>query len=226
MKHFENQKTNSGLFAGIKIMVFFLEFIPGSRNNLGKKGFWFEERRIKKSVMKIQPVRTAGVRSFPLIPMFLLYVLYLFLVSLDILSTYVATPDLNFEANPVILSFQMNWLSIVIASLLGSTFLFLIFWLSISSIYQGQRERFFSLLGITVFICHFSYSCFTIVNNILSGIFLGELDLSFLSSIAEWYINSFVMGNDFFYPAVFSLHVALSFVFVRIAFPGFGSHSQ
>jgi len=158
--------------------------------------------------------------------MVLLYALYLYLVSLDILSTYVTTSDLVLEANPVILSFEMNWLSIVVASFLGSTFLFLVFWLSLSSMYHEQRGRFRFLLGITVFICHFSYSCFTIANNILSGIFVGELDLSFLRSIAGWYINSFVMGIDSFYPSVFGLHMLFSFVFVKKAFSGSRSSSS
>jgi hypothetical protein len=47
---------------------------------------------------------------------FIIILLYIVLVALDLYTTYLSTPNLVFEANPVIVCFDLNWQQIILVA--------------------------------------------------------------------------------------------------------------
>lgn len=159
----------------------------------------------------------ALIGQVPISAFILIYIVYLYLTGLDILTTYWVSPNLKYEYNPIIVHTQMDWSSIFVFSISGVTLLYLIFIISLSTLYIKFKFKTVSLLGISLFICHLSYSTFTIANNILSGIYIYKTKLAFMDKFANWYINKIAIKH-YFYETVFLLNLFLSILFVFLIF--------
>ena len=164
--------------------------------------------------MKIKEQATL-IGNMPISVLMVIYIVYLFLIGADILTTFGVSPDLKYEYNPVINNTQMGWCSIMLVSFLGATFLFFVFSVSLSTLYFGNRYKIISSTGIALFICHFSYSYYTITNNFLSGVYLKNINWPLLKQIANWYINKVVEIN-YFYETILMIHILFSLVFVYL----------
>jgi hypothetical protein len=149
----------------------------------------------------------------------LIFFVYLLLIGGDIFTTYLASPQLRYEYNPVIIHFDMNWVEIVAFSILVAFLIFLCFVISLNKLAHNSKKEYWGvcLLGVTIFISHFGYTIFTIANNVLSGVYLGNIDIQCFNSISEWYINEMVQIK-WFYEIVLGFYFLISFFLVKVTF--------
>lgn len=162
-----------------------------------------------------------GVRNTPI---FLILGYYL-MVGLDLVTTYIATPDLYFEDNFIIRTFNLRWGSIIFLSLLGATILVLLllyctnklvrFYLENNRVANGKSIY---LIGIVAFITHLTYSFFVSINNILSHIYLTGTKGS-LGQFANTYIELVKATNNFylfFKIFIFIIALFVSFIYIDL----------
>lgn len=167
----------------------------------------------------------AGVNFTPA----LIILFYYILVGLDIYTTYLATPNLNYEVNFVIRFFDLNWNQIIILAFIGTTLLSYFFVVSsnfLTSYYQKSRifnNSFFPeafqekriLLGILLigfFYSHFFTSIFVIINNYLNYLYLYKID-NYLKDIATSYVKLESMFFPVYYIYTRIITVSLGFLF-------------
>ena len=104
---------------------------------------------------------------------------YIVFVALDLITTYLATPNLQFESNSVIKHFNLGWISIVMLAVVGVSLMCLM--LLCARLYfvgfflesQGSLclntvsfKFILSFLLLVGFYFHFLYSIFLVFNNI------------------------------------------------------------
>lgn len=160
-------------------------------------------------------------------PIFLIPIYYL-LVGLDIYTTYLATPNLKYEANLIIRFFCMTWAQIIIFAFIGTTFLSTFFIVSrsfIVSFYQKStfnnsiwqdvfREKggFLGIFFIGCFYSHFFTSIFVIFNNYLNYLYLYRID-NFLKEFAFSYVKLESAFYPFYYLYTRLITVTIGFLF-------------
>lgn len=161
----------------------------------------------------------APIGKLPIGVFTFILLLYLSFIGLDILTTYLASPELRYEYNPVIIYFEMTWWEIVTVSILIAFLIFFCFLFSLSKLINNPQMEYwgFYILGASIFIGHFCYTFFTIVNNILSGVYLGNIDIQWLNSISNWYITELVQ-IQYFYEIIVSFYFLSSFLILNFAF--------
>jgi hypothetical protein len=180
--------------------------------------------------MRVNNIIKAGVKETPV---FILFFYYLF-VTLDVFTTYIASPDLMYESNWVIRFFKLDFTQIIIASSIGVlliTFGLLIslcyfheFYKSgkhdnnyfLSEIFQS-RKLIICLLIMSSFYVHLFYSVFVSASNYLQYLILFKIENK-LSLVASWYINKVLMRYQyyFFWVQVFFIIAGILFTIYRI----------
>jgi hypothetical protein len=127
-------------------------------------------------------------------------VLYIILISLDLLTTYWGTPDLKLEANPIIQYFALNWTTILILNFVILILLITIIQISDQYIIKRYyREIKCSLLNKTLFVCAILFvilfycqlitEFFNVINNSLNWIYLHSKQSNILYSLSANYAN-------------------------------------
>jgi len=172
---------------------------------------------------------TAGAKYAPA---FLLLSYYI-LVGLDLLTTYLASPDLKYEGNYFIRKLELGWLEIL---LLVTSFLIIIT-LGLAYINRNYRRidngiKFIKISKIKIFwskkllinffilglfYIHFTYSIFIVTNNYLSYIFLSKVNNIF-TPIANWYINNIILKyvNFLNYSLLFFILLGFYIAFISV----------
>lgn len=164
----------------------------------------------------------------------LLILIYFIIIILDILTTFLASPNLLLEENWVIRNFKLGWVEIIILSSISVIVLtfclyFSFFYLDLYYRQKSDFKRhllleiifnkrlFFCLLVLTCFYSHFSYSVFVVVNNYLSYVYLFNIHNS-LNQLAHIYISNFILKNIHIYKwfMVFFVLLGASISFYRI----------
>jgi hypothetical protein len=170
-------------------------------------------------MMKIFHNLKAGAKYAPA----LLIITYYFLIFLDLLTTYLASPNLMLEGNWVIRYFKLGWVDIIILSIVSATIITFGLLLSlnyINSFYEqksdfinnyhseifADRRLVMSLVVLVCFYSHFTYSIFLVINNYLSYLYLHRIDNS-LSRLANTYISNYILGHFHFYEWILALFV-------------------
>lgn len=171
--------------------------------------------------VKDYKISKAGVKFSPA---FLIFFYYL-IVGLDIYTTYLATPDLNYEANIVIRFFSLNWSQIIILALIGTTFLSLFYFFSFSYLinhYQKSKlinvkktRIFLGVFFIGCFYSHFFTSIFVVINNYLNYLYLYRPN-SALQNLATSYVKLESTFFPLYYLYTRFVTVALGFLFTLI----------
>jgi len=120
-------------------------------------------------------------------------ILYLCLVSLDLLGTYINTPDLKHEHNFLIKNLELSWFTIIISALICSGLLLYIN--IIIDKYYTERlnlNKKLTTIQIILFVflrsvlcAHFFYSCFLIINNGFAFFYIYEIN--YFKEIAYYY---------------------------------------
>lgn len=132
-----------------------------------------------------------------IVPIYFL-LLYPILVALDLTTTYLGTPDLRYEANPLILKFKLNWLQIITLSTIFVVFMSIVVCksdklLKEHFIRKNKTKRIKIYLVILVnilFLTHFFLSFIIVPNNLLSYVYLAEVKNNFVASISKYYIEN------------------------------------
>jgi hypothetical protein len=144
-----------------------------------------------------------------IIPSFFI-ILYIIVVLLDILTTYLASPDLKLEANPIVRYFNWNWdilLSVVSASIIILVVLVLFANKTIANynINKTKGKIYISFIIVFVFYTHFTASVFAVVNNLFAYLYLfGKIENIFYK-LAEVYIILFKNKSEFLLAIIYSL---------------------
>jgi hypothetical protein len=142
------------------------------------------------------------------IPVFLIG-LYVLLVGLDLYTTYLATPNLQLEANYIIKLLNLNWPSIIIGAICFVAALSIAFVISTEKIRlleKGNFESFQNKIAwiiIGVFFSHLLYSGIVSVNNFLSYFYLTKYS-GIIGHASIQYIN-FTKQNTFVFYSVLQI---------------------
>ena len=153
--------------------------------------------------------------------------LYYLFVTLDLLTTFLASPDLRYEDNWFIKHFNLNWSQIVLISsiiVLCTTLGLIMALYFLNTFYEFNTKPnhsshiqilsnwkvVISIIVMCIFYNHFLYSGFVVINNYLHYIYLYSIKGP-LFKLATWYINNVVMiyKNIFVYYRVTFLFVAI-----------------
>lgn len=144
----------------------------------------------------------------------LLILFYFLLVSLDLYTTFLASPDLKYEGNIIIKLLNLRWSKIIfftfiIILLISVGYLYSVYFLKINfkkhqknikklSFFFKNKKIVLSVIMMSIFYSHFTYTIFLIINNYLSYIYLYSIENAF-SEIAKKYINNIILGRIYFY---------------------------
>ncbi len=102
---------------------------------------------ISNLFMKNDTIKPLGISYSPR-AIIIIYLLYIFLIALDVVTTYIATPDLNLEYNPAIAKYELTWTQIIIISFAGGNLLFFLFYFALQKI-KIFNNLFTKVLGVS-----------------------------------------------------------------------------
>jgi hypothetical protein len=139
-----------------------------------------------------------------LIPVYLI-ILYLFFIATDILTTYLASPDLKYEFNRIVKYFHLNFTQIIILSAINASIVLTYLFTGRGYIDYYLKEKnspykslfyklthnwrlLLSIILVAIFFSHFINSFYVTINNYLGHIYLNEPE-STLKGIADTYIG-------------------------------------
>ncbi len=131
----------------------------------------------------------------------LLFVLYFLLVTLDLYTTYITSPDLNYEWNPIIRYFNLNWTTIITLTYLLISIVFYLYILSFKNqLFKKTNKLTYivDFLIIIAFTFHFTYSIFVVINNFLSFYYLNGKNQN-LFLLSKKYVIFYNSLPGFFY---------------------------
>lgn len=144
---------------------------------------------------------------------------YVLLVILDIITTYIASPDLKYEGNLFVRYFHLGWKQIIFFYSLQTVFALILFSLSrnyILTYYMinngGDQKSFLYeashkmklLLGFFFygwFIKQFFYTIFVVINNYLGYIYIFKVE-NFITAFSTWFRNIEISTYPFFFPVI------------------------
>lgn len=140
--------------------------------------------------------------------------LYFIFVTLDVGTSFLASPDLKFEANYLIRYFNLNWIQIIIISTLfvftiSSGVIISFNFLHNSSHFNKKKKLITSIIIICIFYFHLYYSIFVSINNYFQYIWIKKIENPF-SIFSKWYVNDFIKNNP-------RIYIFLSGIFIVIA---------
>lgn len=141
--------------------------------------------------------------------------LYFIFVGLDVGTSYLASPDLKFEANFIISYFRLSWIQIIVVSFLfvfiiSSGVIFSFNYLYNNSFSNKKIKIIASILIICIFYFHLYYSVFVSINNYFQYVWIFKIENSF-SNISKWYVDNLIKNNP-------KTYIFLSGIFIVIAF--------
>ena len=135
----------------------------------------------------------------PLIPLW--YLLFFPIVmGLDLYTTYLGSPDLRHEANPIVRTFHLNWGKIIIYDVILILVILFSILLSANYIIRHQKAKshhksvgkilfYISCCIIVFFYSVFWGSCFASINNYFSYLYLYTKTNNLFYSIAMNYVD-------------------------------------
>lgn len=154
--------------------------------------------------------KKAGVKTTPAFHI----ILYFILVFLDLLTTYLATPDLSYEGNWITRYFNLNWVQVILMNVIIVLFVtsgLLIAFYYLNKFYKGKkhfghsyifdifhnRRIFISLVLICIFYSQMLYSAFLTCNNYLHYIYILNIE-SVFTKFSDWYIDKVIIAFPLF----------------------------
>jgi hypothetical protein len=186
---------------------------------------WFLKLKNMKNLIKYFKT------GMSLIPVWLI-ILYLMFIATDIITTYMASPDLKYEFNRIVRYFDLNFTGIIIMSSINAAGVIIYLFTG-----RGYLENYFeekyvegqslfyrifhnwrlllSLILISIFFGHLFSSFYATINNYLGHIYLNKPE-SILKGIANSYIGftnpygalyvRFMQGVNTILGAIFTLY--------------------
>lgn len=161
-------------------------------------------------------------------PAFIIIVYYIF-VSLDLYTTFIASPDLRYEGNWFIRYFNLNWSQIIIKDSLIVILITLGLLIAMNYIniyYQKKlkydhffivevlykRKLLISFIILCCFYAHLFYSVFVTFSNYLSYIYLHKTN-NLLSNISTYYIDRVIMNYSYIFTWYQMFFITAAFIF-------------
>jgi hypothetical protein len=159
------------------------------------------------------------------------------LVALDLYTTYLSTPNLVFEANPIIIRFDLNWLQIILVAAFFTVLMSVAFVYALEYIrtqFQTNssnrvvkvpdlrnKKMLLSFFIIGSFFTHLTCTVFVVINNYFGYLFLFGIRNSWHST-AVTYITVKTLLQSLFFFSIYSSLVQFSFLcaFVIIVLNG------
>jgi hypothetical protein len=115
-----------------------------------------------------------------------------FFISTDLLSTYLASPNLKHESNIWVGWFNLSWSGMIFFALLQGALFVIGFFLSVSFV-KNRLPKWGTIwgayLGIILFVFHFVGSVLATINNLICSFYVRELYTP-LHSFASWYVGN------------------------------------
>ncbi len=188
--------------------------------------------------MKILTHLKSGAR---LVPVSLILV-YLLFVSTDLLTTYLASPDLKYEWNLIVRYFNLGWTQILILVPINSFLEIVLLYVGISythSYYQNNtttsgsgflrrifknRKLVFSLFLVGYFYNHLFFSIYITISNYLSHLYINNIENIF-SGISDYYIGIEIMCGKLFFPVIHVFIVTGTIIYMIYLVKRIESHS-
>ncbi len=145
--------------------------------------------------------------------LFKLYIIALIAVSSDVITTYIATPDLKYEGNLFVLYFKLNWTGVLIYCFGGLQLYFAIYWLATKVLEKTHNRLIVFILKtvIATFYTHIVLSFLMIPNNLIGWMYLNHIHIPIISNITNPVLR--LMHK---YPNYYFLLVAIVFVGMMI----------
>jgi len=165
----------------------------------------------------------AGAKQAPAF----LIVIYFLVITLDLYTTYLASPDLKIEDNFIIKKLNLNWPEIIfmagLFAIILSICLLLAFYY-LNRYYSNHNYKknkqielkiVLCIIILTTFYSHLSYSFFIVVNNYFTYIYLYKIENVF-RKIADLYINNIILGRIYIYKWLLVFFVLIGFMITLI----------
>lgn len=148
-----------------------------------------------------------------------LIIIYLILVGLDLLTTYIGTPDFKYEGNLIIRYLDLSWTLLITAAFGGSIILLFLFLTTLGYLTVKKRsckKTSFNTIPIIAFYYHLFYSAFAVPNNILSSIYIHRS--THFEWLSTYYIQIVYLLHPIFYPLIMLIFfcVSLAYSIVKI----------
>jgi len=139
------------------------------------------------------------IKNKKIIPVYIL-VLYPLLIGLDIFATYLATPDLKLEANPIIRYFGWGWIDlisysfiivviIIISTILANKYIVKYLYSKKLLIASNKLVFLLSCAFIIFFYSHFIGSCLASISNYFAYLYLFSKSDNLFYSIAVCFVD-------------------------------------
>lgn len=138
-------------------------------------------------------VRFSIGTAFRVVPVFLFFVLAIF-IGLDIYLTWIGTPDLKYETNILINTFNLGWFEIVLFSIIY-VFILIVFGSKANNYFIQNKKHTKGLqfglnsLLVIIFYSQFFSSLFAIFNNYFSYIYLFNSNCDALNEFANIFVG-------------------------------------
>jgi hypothetical protein len=176
-----------------------------------------------------------------LIPVWLI-ILYLMFIAADIITTYMASPDLKYEFNRIVRYFNLNFTGIIILAAINAAWIITYLFTGrgyVESYFDARNEDGKSLLyrlvhnwrlllsfaGITIFYAHLFNSFYVTFNNYLGHIYLNRPDSS-IKEIADKYILFTIYFEPFYVRITQTVTTILGAIFTLYYFRSLESHKR
>lgn len=190
------------------------------------KTYFFYLEKCLSFILELAGRLRSGVKLASLQLLFFYFLLY----TLDILTTFLATPDLKYEGNILIRYFQLNWTQILFGYTIHAIIVIILFSFSLNYIHsyyrindQKDQKTFFYeifhrwklLLSFIMFVYFFTqlfYTFYIVINNYLSYIFIFKIENSF-TGISNWYLNIQALTDPYFFPVSRTIFIILTILF-------------
>lgn len=180
-------------------------------------------------MMKIVNQILAGAKRAPA---FIIILYYLF-VALDMCTTYLASPDLKYEVNWIVLYFNLNWTQIIILASVNSIITGSLFLISLNYVHRFFQDNsikhyntlktkiiqkskiIVSIILLCIFYSHLFVSVFVTINNYLNFIYLFRKENPIIT-IATCYVKI----ETFFFPHYY-IYTQILFITAGYVFTAF-----
>ena len=156
---------------------------------------------------------------------------YVVLVILDIVTTYIASPDLKYEGNYFVRYFHMGWNQIIFFYSLQTVICIVLFSLSrnyILTYYRinnGGDQRSFlyeafhkkklllSFFFYGWFIKQFFYTIFVVINNYLGYMYIFKIENS-ITAFSTLFRNIEISTHPYFFPGIETIFILITTIYI------------
>lgn len=169
-------------------------------------------------------------------------IIYYLLITADLFTTWLASPDLKYEGNIIIKNLRLKWPQIIIITSIASLLISWAYLMSVGKIIKyfqetkqisviklknifNEKQLLLSFLGIWIFISHLLCSFFLPINNYLAYLYLSK-NKNLLSEFTISYLEFKENFDPHFFKFAYFLLILLSFLLTWIKIKRYSSENR